>query len=108
MRVSGKALAIACKAANLHCTAFCAARHRISLETEKRRKTHLRRRDKRHEKSPRFSAGAGRENQMVKAARAAAKILSIIFCSASERAFMLRAAPLYAAHAFSRGILPLQ
>lgn len=54
----GKAPAIACKAANLRRMRFlCAARKKITIETESRRKTHLRRRGERHKKSPPQKAG---------------------------------------------------
>ena len=54
-----KMAAIACKAANLRRMRFLCAARKITIETESRRKTHLRRYDKGHEKAPRKKAGGG-------------------------------------------------
>lgn len=59
IRAGGKIATIACKAAKLRRVRFLCAARKITIETENRRKTHLRRRGERHKKSPPQKAGGG-------------------------------------------------
>ena len=62
IRAGGKKVTIACKAAKLRRMRFLCAARKITIETENRRKAHLRRRGERQGKSPPLSRGAGGEN----------------------------------------------